>query len=200
MSEDPAAAARQAGNLAATQARNALNGKPPEGRDGITKAIQVIERIRNTTGHLGPDDLLFLEGFYGSLGRDVYRIPDYLKNDDNWIAVTRTTYTTGEIVPTAIDPKSRTAMAATLVTGLLTLSDERRGGGFKLLPAEIRQDLRSTTWNYWNLPGGAKNEPRQAKGSTTSSRFCRTKTPRARSARAKNCHSSSPDRWPMIST
>jgi hypothetical protein len=138
MPEDPDVATKQAGDLAVQRVRDALDGKPP-GRDGITAAIRAIQRIRDTKGQLNPSDLLFLETFYKGLGKDVYKIPDYLKNDNNWIAPTRTTYTPGEIVPTALDPKSRTDMAAAIVGGLLTLSDERRGGGWTHLPEFIQK-------------------------------------------------------------
>jgi hypothetical protein len=63
-------------------------------------------------GQLNPGDLLFLETFYRGLGKDIYKIPGYLKNDNNWIAPTSTTYAPGEIVPAALDAKTRAALAA----------------------------------------------------------------------------------------
>ncbi|TCC37478.1 hypothetical protein E0H75_40795 [Kribbella capetownensis] len=146
MPEDPTTATKQAVDLAVKNVRAALNGKPP-GRDSVVAAIRAIERIRNTKGRLSPDDLLFLQSFYTGLGKDVYKVPDYLKDDKNWIAPTRTTYMPGEIVPTAIDAKTRAALAASVVGGLLTLSDERRGGGWNRLPEFVRE-AASDPWHY----------------------------------------------------
>jgi hypothetical protein len=138
MPEDPAAATQQAANLAIQQVKGALNGKPP-GRDGIPTAVRAIAGILRKKGTLSPDDLAFLETFYRGLGKDVYRVPDFLKDDENWIAPTRTTYTPGEIVPTGLDAKTRAGLAESIVGGLLTLSDERRGGGWNRLPAFVRE-------------------------------------------------------------
>ncbi|WP_405062856.1 hypothetical protein OG474_14795 [Kribbella sp. NBC_01505] len=154
MSEDPAVATKDAGNLAVQQIKAALDGKPP-GRDGVVDAIRALERIRNSKGALGQDDLLFLETFYKGLGKDLYKVPGYLKNDDNWIAPTRTTYTPGEIIPTGLDIKTRTTLAASLVGGLLTLSDERRGGNWNRLPEFIQQGATDRYTEYVHEGSGA---------------------------------------------
>jgi hypothetical protein len=150
--EDPAVATKQAGDLAVNQVRAALDGKPP-GRDGVVTAIRALERIRNTKGRLGPDDLLFLETFYKGLGKDLYKVPQFLKNDDNWIAPTRTTYAPGEIIPAALDPKTRAALASSLVGGLLSLSDERRGGSWNRLPKFV-QEAAADKYKVANLHDG----------------------------------------------
>jgi hypothetical protein len=70
---------------------------------------------------------LFLETFYRDLGKDVYRVHAYLKKDENWADTA------------LIDANARTQMTAAIVGGLLTLSDERRGGGWNRLPEFVRQ-------------------------------------------------------------
>jgi hypothetical protein len=158
MPEDPAAAAKQAGELVAQRVRDGLDGKPP-GRDGVADAVRAVQRIRSGKERLSPDDLVFLETFYRGLGKVVYRVPGYLADDVNWVAPTQlTSYTPGELVPLVIDAKTRADLAAAIVGGLLTLSDERRGGGWNRLPKFV-QDAAADPWRYpmaTTAMGGAK--------------------------------------------
>jgi hypothetical protein len=125
MPEDPDAATQQAAALAVKRVREGLDGQAP-GRDGIADAVRAIQRIRNNKGALSPDDLLFLETFYRDLGKDVYRVPAYLKKDENWADTA------------VVNSKARTDMTAAIVGGLLTLSDEGRGGGWSRLPKFVQ--------------------------------------------------------------
>ena len=148
MPEDPAAATKQAGELAAARLRDALDGKPP-GMDGIVAASNALRQITGRKDKLTPDDLAFLQGMYGGLGRDVYRIPGQLGDDK--------------------------AAKSAFVDGLLMLSNEKLGGGFDLLPTEIRQDVRDNAWTYWNVPGGKDRDP--AKGFSELAGFLQNRDP-----------------------
>ncbi|MFB6721206.1 hypothetical protein ACFCV3_13635 [Kribbella sp. NPDC056345] len=126
MTEDPTGATKRAGELLAARLRDALDGRPP-GKDGLTAAAKTLQQLTGRKGKLSPDDIAFLQALYGSLGRQVYRLPGQLGDDK----------------------KAKSAF----VEGLLMLSNSKTGGGFDKLPAEIRHDARDNAWTYWNLPG-----------------------------------------------
>lgn len=136
--EDSDAAIEQAADLAAQHTKARLDGKP-DGHNGMISAVTAIERISNTKGLLSPDDVLFLHAYYGRLGKDVYKLPGYLRDDNNWAAPTRTSYSLGEVIRTSLDAKARDRLAAATVSGLLALSDERRGGNWNRLPDYVRK-------------------------------------------------------------
>ncbi|GAA1559687.1 hypothetical protein GCM10009804_15650 [Kribbella hippodromi] len=162
--EDSGDAAKQAGNLAAANTKAGLRGKPG-GRDGLVAAVSALERIRSAKGRLNPDDVLFLEAYYSRLGEDVYKLPGYLGNDNNWIAPTRTSYTPGEVIPNSLDPRVRAKLAAATAGALLALSDESRGGGWNHLPAFVREAAGDNFDGHplhdggWAPEGGEKAGP-----------------------------------------
>ncbi|WP_432887933.1 hypothetical protein ACQPYH_06330 [Kribbella sp. CA-245084] len=162
--EDSDAATKQAADLAVVRTKAGLDGKP-DSRAGVIAAGNALERIRNAKGRLSPDDILFLETYYSHLGKDVYRLPSYFRDDNNWIAPTRTSYAPGEIVPTALDAKVRAKLAAATGGGLLALSDESRGGGWNRLPAFVREAAADKLGGYplhdggWAPDGGDKAGP-----------------------------------------
>ncbi|MDX2973968.1 TPR repeat region-containing protein [Kribbella solani] len=162
--EDSGAATKQAANLAVENTKAGLDGKPGS-RDGVLAAVNALERIRGTKGRLDPDEVLFLETYYGRLGKDVYKLPGYLRDDNNWIAPTRTSYTPGEVIPTAVDAKVREKLAAAVAGALLTLSDESRGGGWNRLPAFVREAAQDKFAGFrmpdggWAPEGGEKAAP-----------------------------------------
>ncbi len=132
MPEDPTLATKQAGELAAKRIRDGLDAKPPS-KYAIVDAAKALRQLTARNGKLTPDELTFLQALYGGLGRTVYKLPEQLGDDK--------------------------ATKSTIVDGLLLLSNEKLGGGFDKLPAEIRQDVRSTSWTYWNSPGGKDRTP-----------------------------------------
>ncbi|MFI7068489.1 hypothetical protein ACIBL3_46400 [Kribbella sp. NPDC050124] len=149
MPEDPTAAAKQAGELAAIRLRDALAGKPP-GKDGIVAVTNALRQITGRTGRLTADDAAFLRALYGGLGREVYRLPGQLGDDK--------------------------AAKSAVVDGLLLLSNDKLGGGFDQLPAEIREDLRDTGWRYWNPPID-KSSPQRGNGFPELARFLLNRDP-----------------------
>ena len=150
MPEDPTAATKRAGELAASRLRDALDGKPP-GKEGIAAAAKVLQQLTGKKGKLSPDDLAFLQAVYGGLGRAVYRIPDQLGDD-------------------------KSANSA-YVDALLLLSNDKLGGGFDKVPAEIRQDLRDTGWRYWNGPGDKAANPFHGDGFPALAKFLLNRDP-----------------------
>lgn len=154
--EDPATASTGAGNMAAQQVRAGLDGKPG-GREGLAAALRAVQLIRLSRGGTSADDLNFLEAFYKGLGKDVYKVPGYLKDDSHWTTPLRPTYTPVGVMPD-LDAGYRTTLAESVVGGLLHLSDERRSGGWNRLP-EFIQRAASDPWHYPMSPvamGGQK--------------------------------------------
>ncbi|MEU0089195.1 hypothetical protein [Kribbella sp. NPDC006257] len=150
MPEDPELATKQAGELAAKRIRDGLDAKPPN-RLAITDAAKALQKITGRKGQLSPDDLTFLQAVYGGLGRAVYRIPDQLGDDK----------------------KAKSAF----VDALLLLSNSKLGGGFGKVPAEIRQDLRDTGWQYWNGPGDKATNPLHGDGFPALAKFLLNRDP-----------------------
>ncbi|MDX3006261.1 hypothetical protein PWY87_31585 [Kribbella solani] len=136
--EDPTAASKQAADLAVQHTRAGLNSKPGS-RDGMLAALDSLRQIHGKKGVLGPDDLQFLETYFRGLGKDLYRLPGYLKDDNNWSAPTRTSYALGETVPSALDPSIREKLAEAVGGSLLALTDERKGSGWNRLPDFVRK-------------------------------------------------------------
>jgi hypothetical protein len=180
MPEDPAAATKRAGELAASRLRDALDGKPP-GKDGITAAAKVLRQITGKKGRLSADDLAFLQAVYGGLGRAVYRIPDQLGNDN--------------------------PAKSAFVDALLLLSNDKLGGGLDKMPAEISQDLRDTGWQYWNGPGDKATNPFHGDGFPARSYPETSSRPDWAAPQSTTCASSNgcrrntpqlhrPNRWP----
>ncbi|GAB3954946.1 hypothetical protein GCM10029976_098320 [Kribbella albertanoniae] len=154
--EDPATASTDAGNLAAEQVRSGLDGKPG-GREGLAAALRAVQLIRLSRGGPSPDDVNFLEAFYEGLGRDVYKVPGYLKDDSRWTTPLRPTYTPVGVMPD-LDAGYRAALTESVVGGLLHLSDERRGGSWNRLPEFVRK-AACDPWHYPMSPvamGGQK--------------------------------------------
>lgn len=153
MSEDPAFASQQAGDLAAKQILAGLGGKPPT-RDASVAAAAAVRKVTGRGGKLSADDLAFLEALYGGLGRTVYQVPGQLGEDK--------------------------AAKAALADGLLMLSNEKLGGGFSKLPGEIRQDLRDTGWRHWNAPGDKTADPWRGSGFPELARFLLNRDPKSK--------------------
>lgn len=140
---DPTLAAQRAGEFAARRIRDGLDGKPP-GRQGMIDAAAALRKLTAAKRRLNADEVAFLQALYGELGRDVYRVPVNLS-----------------------DKAAKSAVA----DGLLLLSNNKLGGGFDKLPAEIRQDLRDTGWRYWNSPNDKATDPLRGKGFPDLARF-----------------------------
>lgn len=153
MSEDPVFASQQAGELAAKQVLAGLGGKPPT-REASVAAAAAVRKITARGGKLSADDLAFLEALYGGLGRTVYQVPGQLGQDK--------------------------AAKAALADGLLMLSNEKLGGGFSKVPAEIRQDLRDTGWRHWNAPGDKAADPFRGNGFPELARFLLNRDPKSK--------------------
>jgi hypothetical protein len=150
MPEDPTLAAQQAGELAAKRVRDGLAGKPPS-LDRAVNAATAVRQITTRKGRLSAEDLAFLQALYGGLGRAVYRVPAQLGEDQ--------------------------AAKSALVDGLLLLSNEKVGGGFDKVPAEIRQDLRDTGLGYWTKRGGNAADPLSGQGFPELARFLLSRDP-----------------------
>jgi hypothetical protein len=150
--EDPAEAFKLAGELAAKRVLAGLDGKPPS-RHGAVNAAAAVREITSRRGRLSADDLAFLQALYGGTGRALYRVPGLLGDDQ--------------------------AAKAALVDGLLLLSNQKAGGGFDKVPAEIRQDLRDTGWRYWNTPGDKATDPMRGDGFPELARFLLNRDPKS---------------------
>lgn len=150
--EDAGAAFVLAGELAGQRVLDNLDANSSDASEA-TAAAAAIQRITARKGKLTGDDLAFLHAFYNRLGRGVYRVPGQLGDDK--------------------------AAKAALVDGLLILSNEKAGGGFKTLPLEIRQDLLDTGWRYWNSPGDKAAAQFKGQGFPDLARFLLNRDPKS---------------------
>ena len=60
------------------------------------------------------------------------------------------------------------------------MSNDKLGGGFDKVPAEIRQDLRDTGWRYWNGPGDKATNPFRGDGFPALAKFLLNRDPNSK--------------------
>jgi hypothetical protein len=144
------------GRRAAEMIQRSLNGRagPEEFRNGMELLRMVTDHAHYAQQHglrLSDNELAFLTAFYGTLGRDVFKLPGYINADKHdYDENGRHLFGWGIDHADGYSDDDQRWMLAAAGTGILALSDERMGGGF--VDDRHRYGLPRDTWDLLHNP------------------------------------------------
>lgn len=125
------------GRRAAEMVQRALDGRagPEEFKDGMALLRMVSDHAQYAQENgikLSDGELAFLTAFYGTLGKDIYRLPDYIRADEHkYDENGRHFLWWGYDNAPGFSEADQKWMMSAAGAGILALSDEKLGGGFQ---------------------------------------------------------------------